>query len=44
MDIIIKNEKENKQWTHMLNDLQRNKLGYTNVKIHIVQEKTFTCK
>jgi hypothetical protein len=26
MDIIIENEKENKQWNHMLNDLQRNKL------------------
>ncbi len=26
MDTIIENENKNKQWTHMLNDLQRNKL------------------
>jgi hypothetical protein len=26
MDTMIKNQNNNKQWTHMLNDLQRNKL------------------
>jgi hypothetical protein len=26
MDTIIENENKNKQWTHMLYDLQRNKL------------------
>jgi len=25
MDTIIENQNDNKQWTHMLNDLQRNK-------------------
>jgi hypothetical protein len=29
MDTIIKNQSNNKQWTHMLNDLQRNKLDTT---------------
>jgi hypothetical protein len=27
MDTMIENQNNNKQWTHMLNDLQRNKLN-----------------
>jgi hypothetical protein len=33
MDAIIENQNNNKQWTHMLNDLQRNKLDTPMLKL-----------
>jgi hypothetical protein len=33
MDTMIKNQNNNKQWIHMLNDLQRNKLDTLMLKL-----------
>jgi hypothetical protein len=33
MDAIVENQNNNKQWTHMLNDLQRNKLDTPMLKL-----------
>jgi hypothetical protein len=33
MDTIIENQNNNKQWTHMLSDLQRNKLDTTMLEL-----------
>ncbi len=39
MDTIIENENKNKQWTHMLNDPQRNKLDTPMLKSILFKKK-----